>query len=108
LTEGGTLRFGLRNVYPDDEELSNIYGMLKGIDAVVYRSARALRFEPVLYLYYEVNGDLPEGEFSYFRLTWTILRRTPLLLSGFYAWMVGSSCANIGVVQGFAAFSGKT
>ena len=33
----------------------------KGIDAVVYRSARALGFVPVLYLYYEVNGDLPEG-----------------------------------------------
>jgi hypothetical protein len=34
----------------------------KGIDAVVYRSARALGFVPVFYLYhYEVNGDLPEG-----------------------------------------------
>lgn len=35
--------------------------MLKGIDAIVYRSARSLRFQTVLYLFYEVNGDLPEG-----------------------------------------------
>jgi hypothetical protein len=61
LAEGGTLGFGQRHVYPNDEELSNIYGMLKGIDAIVYRSARALRFQTVLYLFYEVNGDLPEG-----------------------------------------------
>ena len=61
LPEGGTLGFGLRHVYPNDEKLSDIYAMLKGIDAVVYRSARALGFEPVLYLYYELDGDLPEG-----------------------------------------------
>ena len=60
LAEGGTLGFGLRHVYPNDEELSKIYGALNGIDAVVYRSARTLRFEPVLYLYYEMNGEFPE------------------------------------------------
>jgi hypothetical protein len=61
LAEGGKLRFGLRHLYPNDEELSNIYGMLKGMDAIVYRSARALGFQTVSYLFYEVNGDLPEG-----------------------------------------------
>jgi hypothetical protein len=29
LAEGGTLGFGLRHVYLNDEEPSNIYGMLK-------------------------------------------------------------------------------
>lgn len=33
--------------------------MLKVTDDVVYRSAPALEFEPVLYPYCEMNGDLP-------------------------------------------------
>jgi hypothetical protein len=44
LAEDGKLGFGPRLVYPTDEELSNICGMLNGIDAVVYRSVRALGF----------------------------------------------------------------
>ena len=69
LAEGGTLGFGLRHVYPNNERLSNIYGLLKGSDAVVYRIARALGFEPVLYLYYEVEwGDLSEGGFMKYPL----------------------------------------
>jgi hypothetical protein len=47
--------------------------MLKVTDAVVYRSAPALEFEPVLYPYYEMNGDLPEGGHVNSRLTWTVL-----------------------------------
>jgi hypothetical protein len=35
--------------------------MFEGIVAVVYRSARALGFEPVLYLYCDVNDELPEA-----------------------------------------------
>ena len=54
MAEGGTLRLGSRHVYLNDG-LSSIYGMLKGIDAVVYRSARTLKFKPLLYLYYEVK-----------------------------------------------------
>jgi len=77
LAYGGTLAFGLRHVYPindendedededededddddDDEEISSplkpIYGALKGSDAVVYETVRALGFQPMLYMYYE-------------------------------------------------------
>ena len=60
---------------------------------VVYMSARALGFEPVLYLYYDVIGDLPKVDSSNFRLTWTV--RKPLIFSRFCARTVGSSCANI-------------
>jgi hypothetical protein len=69
LASGGTLAFGLRHVYPindrgndgdeEDEEnfqvspLKPLYGALKGSDAVVYETFRALGFQPVLYMYYE-------------------------------------------------------
>ena len=53
LGEGGTLAFGLRHVYPIEKSLKHVYNALIGSDAVVYQSARALGFEPVLYLYYE-------------------------------------------------------
>jgi len=59
LASGGTLAFGLRHVYPidDDEEnptpLEPVYEALKGSDAVVYQTVRALGFQPVLYMYYE-------------------------------------------------------
>ena len=79
LAYGGTLAFGLRHVYPinerlnrtdddddgddddddedDDEEnrtpLKPVYGALKGSDAVVYQTVRALGFQPMLYMYYE-------------------------------------------------------
>lgn len=53
LADGGTLAFGLRHVYPIEDSLKHLYGVLKGSDAVIYRAIRALGFEPVLSLYYE-------------------------------------------------------
>jgi hypothetical protein len=57
MADGGTLGFGLRHVYPIKESLNHVYNVLKGSDAVVYQSMRALGFEPVLYVYYEEDGD---------------------------------------------------
>jgi hypothetical protein len=57
LGDGGTLAFGLRHVYPIENSLKHVYSALKGSDAVVYQSVRALGFEPVLYLYYETEED---------------------------------------------------
>ncbi|KAH9953970.1 hypothetical protein BC827DRAFT_1272990 [Russula dissimulans] len=53
LPDGGTLGFGLRHVYPINDGIKHVYGLLKGSDAVVYRSACALGFEPLLYMIYE-------------------------------------------------------
>ena len=57
LPQGGTLAFGLRHIYPIDRwnrrPLEHIYGVLKGSDAVVYQTVRALGFQPVLYLFHE-------------------------------------------------------
>jgi hypothetical protein len=53
LADGGTLAFGLRHVYPINRDLKHVYDVLKGSDAVVYQSFRALGYEPVLYLYYQ-------------------------------------------------------
>ena len=53
LAEGGTLAFGLRNVYPFKDDLKRVRSALKGSDAVVYRRVRALGYEPVLYVFYE-------------------------------------------------------
>ena len=53
LPNGGTLGFGLRHVYPIKSDIKHVYDLLKGSDAVVYRSARALGFEPLLYVLYE-------------------------------------------------------
>lgn len=39
----------------------HLWGMLGGIVAVVYKSARAHGFEPVLYLYCDMNDELPEA-----------------------------------------------
>jgi hypothetical protein len=52
LADGGTLAFGLRHVYPIENNLEHVYNVLKGSDAVVYQSVRALGYEPVLCLYY--------------------------------------------------------
>jgi len=52
LADGGALAFGLRHVYPINEDIKHLYSVLKASDAVVYQSVRALGFEPVLYLYY--------------------------------------------------------
>ena len=56
LGDGGTLAFGLRHVYPIRNSLKHVYNALKGSDAVVYQSVRALGFQPVLYLYYEMKA----------------------------------------------------
>jgi hypothetical protein len=48
MAEGGTLAFGLRHVY----------NSLKGSDAVVYQSVRALGFEPVFYVYYDDKNKI--------------------------------------------------
>jgi hypothetical protein len=58
LPNGGTLGFGLRHVYPVDRKIEHVYDSLKASDAVVYRSFRALGFQPVLYLYHEGNPGL--------------------------------------------------
>jgi hypothetical protein len=55
LADGGTLAFGLRHVYPINRDVKHVYNILKGSDAVVYQSVRALGYEPVLYMYYQ--GD---------------------------------------------------
>jgi hypothetical protein len=63
MARGGTLAFGLRHVYPIENKLEHVYDILKGSDAVVYQSFRALGYEPVLYLYYQdqqrVHNILP-------------------------------------------------
>ncbi|KAI0291799.1 hypothetical protein B0F90DRAFT_1920522 [Multifurca ochricompacta] len=63
LADGGTLGFGLQHIYPVSEgrNLRHIYGLLKGSDVAVYRSFRTLGFEPMLYLYYEWEGDQTEA-----------------------------------------------
>ncbi|KAH9953972.1 hypothetical protein BC827DRAFT_1272992 [Russula dissimulans] len=64
LPDGGTLGFGLRHAYPIKDNIEHVYGLLKGSDAVVYRGARALGFEPLLYVLYEwkpPNMDCNEG-----------------------------------------------
>ena len=62
MADGGTLAFGLRYVYPIEKNLKQVYNVLKGSDAVVYQSVRALGFDPVLYVYYDENfGDRPQG-----------------------------------------------
>jgi hypothetical protein len=50
--EGGTLAFGLAIAYSIGKFFKHVYGALKGSDAVVYRTLRALGFEPVLRMYY--------------------------------------------------------
>jgi len=62
LADGGTLAFGMRHAYPiscgpnQPNSLEPIYGALKGSDAVVYQTALALGFQPVLYMYYQFPG----------------------------------------------------
>ena len=57
MADGGTLAFGLRHIYPIKESLKHVDNILKGSDAVVYESTRALGFEPVLYVYYDEDAD---------------------------------------------------
>ena len=58
MADGGTLAFGLRHVYPIEHDLKHVHNILKGSDAVVFESVRALGFEPVLYVYYKDNSQL--------------------------------------------------
>ncbi|KAH9986738.1 hypothetical protein BJV74DRAFT_885855 [Russula compacta] len=53
LTDGGTLIFGLRHIYPIEDHLGSVYKALKGSDAMLYQSVLALGFEPVLHMYYQ-------------------------------------------------------
>ncbi len=59
MADGGTLAFGLRNVYPIDKSLKHVYNVLKGSDVVVYQGMRALGFDPVLYVYYKPEYSDP-------------------------------------------------
>lgn len=63
LPYGGTLGFGLRHSYPIRNEIRHIYGLLRVSDAIVYRSFRALGFQPALYMYVECTdvSGLTEG-----------------------------------------------
>jgi hypothetical protein len=63
MADGGTLGFGLRHVYPIKGSLKRVYNVLKGSDAVVFQSMRALGFEPVLYVHYgeDEDDDSPRG-----------------------------------------------
>lgn len=56
LPDGGTLGFGLRHVYPINSrgDIKYTMGAPKGSDAVVYWAARALGFEPLFYVLYEL------------------------------------------------------
>jgi len=65
MADGGTLAFGLRHVYPITvkKNLKHAYNILKGSDAVVYKSMHALGFEPVLYIYYE-DEDRDEDKYQ--------------------------------------------
>jgi hypothetical protein len=53
LADGGTLAFGLAHAYSIEKDFKHVYGALRGSDAVVYRTLRALGFEPVLRMYYQ-------------------------------------------------------
>ena len=56
MADGGTLAFGLRHVYPIEDDVKHVHNVLKGSDAVVHQSVRALGFEPALYVYYDDNS----------------------------------------------------
>ena len=57
LADGGALAFGLRHVYPINGKIKHVYNILKGSDAAVYQTVRALGYEPVLYLYYDYSEN---------------------------------------------------
>ena len=62
MADGGTLAFGLRHDYPIEHRgLQDVCNVLKGSDAVVYQSTRALGFEPMLYMYYDYTCGQHEG-----------------------------------------------
>jgi hypothetical protein len=60
LPDGGRLGFGMRHEYQVIDRLKHVYSLLKGSDATVYQSLRALGLKPVLYLdyrYCECNDE---------------------------------------------------
>jgi hypothetical protein len=62
MAEGGTLAFGLRRDYPiEHKSFEHVCNVLKGSDAVVYHSVRALGFEPMLYMYHDGTCGPHEG-----------------------------------------------
>jgi hypothetical protein len=62
MAEGGTLAFGLRHGYPIEKiGLRGVCNILKGSDAVVYQSVRAIGFEPMLHMFYEDGYGPPTG-----------------------------------------------
>jgi hypothetical protein len=62
MAEGGTLAFGLRHGYSVEHRgLQDVCNVLKGSDAVVYQSVRALGFEPMLYMYHDGTCGQHEG-----------------------------------------------
>jgi hypothetical protein len=85
LSYGGALAFGLRHVYPIEDDpghpspLEDIYGALKGSDAIVYQTARALGFQPVLYMHYEWTtlNDFREAAVIDKVMDFTRLRKWP-------------------------------
>jgi hypothetical protein len=85
LSYGGALAFGLRHVYPIEDDLDHpsplehIYGALKGSDAIVYQTARALGFQPVLYMHYEWTtlNDFREAAVIDKVMDFTRLRKWP-------------------------------
>jgi hypothetical protein len=62
LADGGTLAFGIANAYSFGKKFKHVYGALRGSDAVVYRTLRALGFEPLLRMYHEDWDEIPGGE----------------------------------------------
>jgi hypothetical protein len=71
LADGGTLGFGLANGYSIGKKFKHVYDVLKGSDAVVYRTLRALGFEPMLRMYYhewkpDFAGESLEGHAAVF------------------------------------------
>jgi hypothetical protein len=71
LADGGTLGFGLANGYSIGKNFKHVYDVLKGSDAVVYRTLRALGFEPMLRMYYhewkpDFAGESLEGHAAVF------------------------------------------
>ena len=65
LPDGGTLGFGMRHAYQvkaSPDGLQHIYGLLKGSDATVYQSLRALGLDPILYLNYRNEDSYGDTE----------------------------------------------
>ena len=99
LADGGTLAFGLAHAYSIGEDFKYLYGALKDSDAVVYRTLRALGFEPVLRMYYhewkpDWVGDSLNGHAAVFDeivdfSIWDWQERQDLFIPEFVRWNNG-------------------